>query len=348
MSTSHEASDKLAEGITQFLRAKVGSDVGIAGEFARLQGGFDTDTYSFSVDNAPPNLPKHLVLRHFRHAGEAPRVVRESAIQNAAASAGHAVTAVPVDSSNELLVGRPFLLMERLPGTNLGELLMTDQTYIQKFPSVMAKLQAGLHRLDTTKLRAHLDASGVDLESMKPTRMLQATTAIADATGLHDLIELSQWLTENFPVQPENPAIIHGDLHPLNILMHEGKVSGLIDWATSMFTHPEYDIAVSRTILSIGPPEDIGIPKDELTKMLLWGEAEYMKECHALQTLDDALIDYYSVFRITHAYAKVLGRKHGVDLPYVDNDGYAWDRPDMYDFIKKLVGETTGIEMVSK
>lgn len=347
MSTSHLAPNNLAEGITQFLRAKVGPSVGIAGDLTRLQGGFDTDTYSFSVENAPLDLPKHLVLRHFKHAREAPRVIRESAIQNAAASGGHAVPSVPIDSSGELLDGRPFLLMERLPGTNLGELLMTDQTYIQKFPLVMAKLQAGLHRLDTTKLRAHLDASGVDLESMKPTRMLQTITTIAEATGLPDLVELSQWLTENFPAQPENPAIIHGDLHPLNILMHEGKVSGLIDWATSMFTHPEYDIAVSRTILSIGPPEDIGIPKDELTKMLLWGESEYMKECHALQTLDDALIDYYAVFRITHAYAKVLGHKYGVNLPQVDNDGYAWDRPDMYDFVKKLVGETTGIQLVS-
>ena len=347
MSTSHLASAKLVEELTRYLRAHVDSSIRITGEVSRLQGGFDTDTYAFSVADGPDTLPRELVLRHFRSAGEAPRVVRESAIQNAAAKNGHPVPAVPINSNGELLEGRPFFVMQRLPGQNLGDLLMADQTYVQKFPGLMAKLQADLHRLDTTKLRSHLTASGVDIEHMKPSRLLHGIDSIAHATKLPDLVELSQWLTTNFPEQPDNPAIVHGDLHPLNILMYEGKVSGLIDWATSMFTHAEYDIAVSRTILAIGPPEGIGIPKEELEQMLAWGTHEYLKECHALQELDDSLIDYYSVLRISHAHAKVVGRKHGVDLPFIADEGYAWDRPDMYNFVSKLVMEITGIQLVS-
>jgi aminoglycoside phosphotransferase (APT) family kinase protein len=30
--------------------------------------------------------------------------------------------------------------------------------------------------------------------------------------------------------------------------MHNGEVSGLIDWGNAMFTHPEYDIAITKTI----------------------------------------------------------------------------------------------------
>ena len=347
MTSSTEEFSILNEELTTFLRSKLRENVSIDRELRRMPGGFDTDTYSFSITNAPDNFPTDLVLRYFRHAHETPRVVRESTVQNAAASGGHAVPSVPLDSTGVLLADRPFLIMERLPGTNLGDLLMKDESYVPLFPAIIAKLQAGLHRLDTTSLRKHLTESGVDIEHMQPTRMLGAIEAIANATKLPDLRKLSRWLNGNYPDQPSNPSIIHGDLHPMNILMSDGKISGLIDWATSMFTHPEYDIAVSRTILSIGPPEEIGIPKEEFEKMLAWAVGEYMKECHARQSLDDSLIDYYSALRMGHAYAKVLGKRHNVDLKFVAYEGYAWDRPDLYAFVTNIIGKTTGIALVS-
>ena len=345
-SQPNQTSD-LTQELSEFLRSKLGDQISITDELSRLQGGFDTDTYSFTAANVPTGFPSNLVLRHFRHPGEAPRVVRESTIQNAAAKAGHLVPSVPIDSTGELLGGRPFLIMERLQGMNLASLIFSDQSFVQKFPSIMAKLQAGLHKLDTTSLRKRLTDVGIDVEHMKPSRMVGSVRAIANAGDLRDLTEVSQWLTDNYPTQPENPSIIHGDLHPMNILMHEGKVSGLIDWATSMFTHPEYDIAVSRTILAIGPPQDVGIPKEELDKMLSWAIGEYMTECNSLQSLDESLIDYYAVLRMAHAYAKVLGNRHNIDLPFVAHDGYAWERPDIYEVVTKIIGDTTGIELVS-
>lgn len=347
MSNSREDTLALAQQLTTFLRERVGEKISIIGDLTRLQGGFDTDTYGFEIENAPEDFPQSLVLRYFRHPGEAPRVVRESAIQNAAARGGPPVPSVPVDSTGELLNNRPFLLMERLPGSNLGEFLLKDQSLIQRFPGIMARLQANLHKLDSSGLRRHLESKGVTLDQMQPGRMLDKITGIANATGLSDLIALSQWLLDNYPDQPENPSICHGDLHPDNILFHNGNVSGLIDWGNTQFSHPEFDIAVSRFILSIGPPDDIGIPKEELDKMLAWGLIEYMKECHSLQQLDDSLIDYYAVLRAGHAYAKVIGKRHGVDLPYVAHDGYAWDRPDLFGAVTRTIGETTGIELVS-
>ena len=347
MPTSQEEMSKLAQELTEFLRSKLGDSVSITGDISALKGGFDTDTYALSIDTAPMDFPSDLVLRLFRHAREANRVIKEATIQNAAASGGHAVPSVPIDSTGELIIGRPFFLMERFPGINMGESLMQDQTLMQQFPGIIAKLQEGIHKLDTTKLRKRLDDVAGGSDHMKPTRMIGDITGIAEATQLPDLLELNQWLITNYPEQPENPSICHGDLHPNNILVDDGKVTGIIDWATTMFTHPEYDIAVTRTILSIGPPGDIGVSAEELNKLLEWANGEYMKECHALQTLDDSKIDYYSVLRVGHAYAKVLGKRHGSDLPYVAHDGYAWDRPDMFEVVTRIIGETTGIKMVS-
>ncbi|HIF72367.1 MAG TPA: hypothetical protein EYQ61_07430 [Dehalococcoidia bacterium] len=91
----------------------------VSGELTRLQGGFDTDTYAFSIDNAPADFPQHLVLRHFRHRRESGRVVLESTIQNEVHKAGQPVPRVLIDSRDHFLNDRPFLLMERLEGSGL-------------------------------------------------------------------------------------------------------------------------------------------------------------------------------------------------------------------------------------
>jgi aminoglycoside phosphotransferase (APT) family kinase protein len=348
MTAQHDNLTELSRQLNEYLKTKLGDEVSIDGELTRLQGGYDTDTYSLALNNAPSDIPAKLVLRLFRHARESMRVIRESTIQKAASSAGHPVPNVPIDSTGELLIDRPFILMERLPGSSMGELILGDPGFAQKFPALMARLQAGVLRLDSTGLRRKLEESDIDLTHMSPSRMIDRISAIAGASEQSELLALRDWLVDNFPDQPENPAVCHGDFHPNNILMDDGKVTGLIDWATTMFTHPEYDIAVTRTILSIGPPEDVGIPKEELNKLLQWAVGEYMNESHALQELDDELIDYYSVLRVGHAYAKVIGKRHNVELPYVAHDGYAWDRPDLFRVVTKIIGETTGITVASQ
>lgn len=337
----------LTSEILEYLRAQLGDSVSIVGELTRLQGGFDTDTYALEIENAPAGFPRNLVFRHFRHAREADRVVRESTVQNSAARAGHPVPAVPIDSFGELIGNRPFFFMERLPGSSLGEALLKDESLLHKYPSIMAKIQADLHSLNSTGLRRSLESKGVDISQLSPSRSLHRINAIAEQADLTDLSELSRWLVENYPEQPTNPVICHGDFHPNNILIDDGKVTGLIDWSSIMFSHSEYDIAISRVILSIGPPDDVGVPKEELDKLLAWGLSEYLKECHARLALDDMLIDYYAALRVSNAYAKVIGKQRGVDLPYVAHDGYAWDRPDLFALVTKIIGETTGIEIVS-
>ena len=164
--------------LNEFLRSRLCPSVSITGDLTRLQGGWDTETYSFTLDSPPPGTPEKLVLRHFRHAGEARRVVRESTIQNAAAGAGHPVPSVPIDSIGILLAGRPFLVMERLPGTSLGDLVISGDPAAQQFPLIMAKLQAALHKIDTSGLLNRLEKSGIEIEHLKPSRLLQQINSV--------------------------------------------------------------------------------------------------------------------------------------------------------------------------
>ncbi|MCH2516150.1 MAG: aminoglycoside phosphotransferase family protein, partial [Dehalococcoidia bacterium] len=59
------------------------------------------------------------------------------------------------------------------------------------------------------------------------------------------------------------------------MLVAGGEVTGLIDWGNVMFTHPEYDVAISHMIMSIGPLYlDGNLPqRDDLRAAVEWAMA---------------------------------------------------------------------------
>ena len=227
-----------SEQLEAFLRLKLGGSVSIAGGLQRLQGGFDTDTFAFAVQNAPPGIPEELVLRLFRSSGESDRVNLESTIQNTNHAAGHPVPRVPIDSGGHSLIGRPFLIMERLEGSTLASGL-EDQSLFEKLPGLMGNLQVGIHETDSADLRTQLADAEVDIRHMTPRSMLERVSKLAEASGVAELTAIRQWLTERWPTQPVDPVICHGDFHPANVLVAGGEVTGLIDLGNLMFRHPE-------------------------------------------------------------------------------------------------------------
>jgi aminoglycoside phosphotransferase (APT) family kinase protein len=344
--TPDDGLSELAQQLLGFLRSKLGNEVIYARELTRLQGGFDTDTYSFAIENAPAEFPQKLVLRHFRGKGESTRVTLESTIQSAAHSAGHAVPNVPIDSSGHLLNDRPFLLMELLPGAALGSLI-DDESLLRQLPGIMANLQAGLHKIDTSGLRQLLTSTGVNVETLTPMSMLTRISRIAEIADERELSDIHIWLIENTPDPPEFPTLCHGDFHPNNILYGEGKITGLIDWSNLAFAHAEFDIAITRLTLSIGPPELDVESRAQMQPLIDQLIAEYLAIYRTHLPLDDDLLAYYGVLRSTHAYAKIAAARLGIDLPYVAGDGYAWNLPPMYAAITNTINAATGVTIPS-
>jgi aminoglycoside phosphotransferase (APT) family kinase protein len=345
MSNPEDFSD-LANQLTEFLKLKLGQAVSLSGDMARLQGGFDTDTYAFSIENAPTDFPQHLVLRHFQNRHESGRVVLESTIQNEAQKAGHPVPQVPIDSTGQFLNDRPFLIMERLEGSALGSQI-EDESVLQQLPIIMAKLQLGLYKIGSTSLHTLLAESGANTSAMSPSAMLSRITHIANVTNEPELLAIKSWLEDNWPTQPQSPTICHGDFHPNNILYQDGKVTGLIDWGNVMFTHPEYDVAISRLIMSIGSPDWDPNTREAMQPMLDQLIAGDLAIYRAEAALDDDLIDYYAALRSAHAYMKVIGARRGIDLPYVAANGYAWALPKLFSVISNVIETNTGVKLAT-
>ncbi len=50
------------------------------------------------------------------------------------------------------------------------------------------------------------------------------------------------------------PRLLHLDYHPLNVLVHAGRVSAVLDWANAHAGDPRADFARTVTILRLSPP----------------------------------------------------------------------------------------------
>ena len=85
-------------------------------------------------------------------------------------------------------------------------------------------------------------------------------------------------------------------------------MTGLIDWGNVMFTHPEYDVAISHMIMSIGPLYlDGNLPlRDDLRAAVEWAMAEYLAAYEAQRPIDDGPLSSITVRCVRHMPTRKL------------------------------------------
>jgi aminoglycoside phosphotransferase (APT) family kinase protein len=135
----------------------------------------------------------------------------------------------------ERLAGRPMLEVKRLG-----------------VAAVLARTQLALHALDAEPLLDAMERIGARASVTFDGLLAQLRDRIA-RRSLDGLRGAMDWLSRNRPPAPERPAICHGDLHPQNILMADGAVSGVVDWPNALVADPACDVAATQVILGLAP-----------------------------------------------------------------------------------------------
>ncbi len=213
---------------------------------APISGGYDTRIFAFRLTGATGMWSRPLILRLLGPQHDPARALRERAIQNTVASLGYPAPRVLAASADPAVLGGAFLVMERLPGRLLLEVRWVGVA------SVLVETQQRLHALDAAPLLEAMDRAGgrdaVTFDGLLA--QLQSRIVRRSLDGLRGAME---WLTEHRPPAPERPVICHGDLHPQNILMAGGAVTGVIDWPNVVVADPAYDVASTRIILGLVP-----------------------------------------------------------------------------------------------
>ncbi|MFD1412630.1 phosphotransferase family protein [Oceanobacillus jeddahense] len=175
-----------------------------------------------------------LVLRQYEKNRTAKDIEQEAdSLKTAASLTVDTPQCIAVDPDGEV-IGKPLLLMRKIEGK--VNILPINQT-------------EWLGRLAETLARIH--DNSIENFPWKHERYQKA-----------DEIEIPAWSSKQgvwerlkeIAMQPEpsyKPIFIHRDFHPTNVLWKDGKVSGVVDWASSCLGHAGIDVGHCRWNLAM-------------------------------------------------------------------------------------------------
>ena len=288
------ADTDVGRALVDFLRASLGvPGLDLAGPLTPLSGGFDTSIYALRLREAPATFAGPLVLRVLAAHHDPARALRERAIQNAVADQGYPAPRVLAVTTDPRALGAPFLLMEHLAGRVLVDAQRVGMG------GVLAEAQTRLHALSAQPLLAALDADPaaggrVTVGFDGYVKALEARVARAALDGLKPAL---RWLHERRP-SPGLPVICHGDFHPRNLLVAEGRVTGVVDWPNTLVADAEFDVAATLGILRFVPIDLVGMPRvvsllARMAQPIL--AARYLSAYRRRRPLDRERLAYYEV-----------------------------------------------------
>jgi aminoglycoside phosphotransferase (APT) family kinase protein len=142
----------------------------------------------------------------------------------------------------------PFYGARYIPGE---EALGLDDETRERLALPLARFLRALHAHD---LDLPVDLQRRSDMSFRVPRVRQAVAAIADLWQPPPLVDVVLREAEELP--PAEPtAVVHGDLHFRQLLVHEGELSGVIDWVDVCRADPGQDLQVVWSFLPPGARE---------------------------------------------------------------------------------------------
>lgn len=312
--------EQISDGLLRYLRAEFDNPaIGYDGPLTQLQGGYETSTYRFELSGAGQEWARPLVLRLYPPRLPASNALWERTIQNALAGEGYPVSRVYHACTDPSVLGGAFLIMAFLEGEP-----MLNAPF-ETIPGLLGKTHAALHEIDPTPLRRALREGGWDERRYRLVGRLQGLRGRARAFPW--LGEAVEWLVGNCPPEPERLSICHGDFHPLNLLVREGQVSGVLDWGGLMVADPVADVATTIVLTTISAKHLLSIAEWEAAVDM------YLDAYQTRRSLDLTHLAYYRVRRC------VIALLDGASGQAV------WQHPGIVQDLLAYIRQVTGIRV---
>ncbi|MCU4186645.1 phosphotransferase family protein [Acidiferrimicrobium sp. IK] len=225
---------------------------GEAVDLRRLKGGYSREMWSFDLLTAGGRRPLILCVdSEAGVVGAGPHSlgrVHEAELLAALHGAGLPVPGVAAAADAGGPLGRPFLIMDRLPGSAAIGPLHRDPRYTQHRGRLASQLAGILARIHAAPVDDRIFGSRPPSYGLTATEQWTAElqgTPLGTATAFSEAIG---WLEGHVPPPPPQPTLVHGDYRTGNIL-HDCDQSGMpnllsvLDWEMAHLGDPLEDVA---------------------------------------------------------------------------------------------------------
>lgn len=220
-------------------------------DFKQLVGGFQKVTILFETEDDSGRRDS-LVLRMEKDdkfvALDASDIRREYEIVEYVHAAGVPVAEPYWLEEDEGKLGNRFFVSQRVPGQNLGSAVsssgFTDDT-IRSYMEGAAKIHGvplgdaarklAIGRWLDHKTSIENTLAGIDYWRHQKLMHQAGPSPITE--------RVTRWLLDNAPDGDIPQCLIHCDYGPHNTLVHEGKLSGILDWESARIGDPAEDIS---------------------------------------------------------------------------------------------------------
>lgn len=203
--------------------------------------GWESTIHTFTV-TASDGTERDIVLRRYSGPAGGAKAVREFEGMRYLGSGGYPVPEVLAVEPDPGPVGTPFILMERVDGDTMWPLIFPAGGGVDRdLFGLFVDLAVRLHRFERDGFRGKPASVEAQLGEWR------AASAEHPMPGFDAALA---WLDARAgSVAPMEPAVVHWDYHPENVLYDNGTVN-VIDWTQVGVSDPRFDLA--WTMLLVG------------------------------------------------------------------------------------------------
>ncbi len=156
---------------------------------------------------------------------------------------------------------RPYIPAEKLPRTALGQ----QENYGQRWGEFLLQLK----EIMTAPAAPAAQNAPFYMANHLPSLLELSQRKMPEITG--QLREISGELAPFFKWERQSSGMFaHGDFHPGNILMSNGKIQAVIDWEFAGIKFPGYDMALLIGCLAMDDPDNLDSPAVRRLQDLLY------------------------------------------------------------------------------
>lgn len=220
-------------------------------DISLINAGWESDIYTFDliVGDHPPQA---LILRIYPGMDSVEKSEREYSNLNKLNQIGFPVPEAYILEQDRSHLGNPFIIIERIPGKMLWEVLFSSQEEGQlELIDSFSRLFVQLHNLDFELFKEnHLINVDQEPGSLISTQINLWYTYFK-TLPIPEFLPLLDWLAENSQgIQGSKTAILHWDFHPGNVILRPDKSMVVIDWTSLQVSDPRFDLAWTLMLIT--------------------------------------------------------------------------------------------------